>query len=105
MGDKNILVPIEQLRILFEARKVVVSGAVWRPGGGGILDMHERDLFNTGSAREYRVTGVHGKDYAVDDDEELSSAHRSQSAVVSHADFARIRSDPSDPQNRVFRRL
>lgn len=64
VGDENILLPIEQLRILFEARKVVVSGAVSRLVEAGFLTC-TKEQYNTGSAREYRVIGVEGKDYEI----------------------------------------
>lgn len=60
--EEPILLPVEQVRSILAAKKVVVAGTITRLVDLGILEM-TKATYNTGSAREFRFKGVEGKDY------------------------------------------
>jgi len=60
--EEPILLPVEQVRELLVAKKVVVAGTIKRLVELGLLEMTKAE-YNTGSAREFRFRGVEGKDY------------------------------------------
>jgi len=61
-GEEPILLPVDQVREILGAKKVVVAGTIQRLVALGLLEM-TKAAYNTGSAREYRFRGVEGKDY------------------------------------------
>ena len=61
-GDKEILLPIDQLRSFLNIRKVVVSGTVYRLIEVGILEAVDNS-FHTGKAREFRFSGKQGEHF------------------------------------------
>jgi len=61
-GDKPILMPVEQLRGLFNQRKVVVSGAVLRLVEARLLCCVD-EKYHTGKAREFRFVGQEHEHY------------------------------------------
>ena len=60
--DAPILLPVEQVRAILAAKKVVVAGTITRLVDLGLLEM-TKSSYNTGSAREFQFRGVEGKDY------------------------------------------
>ncbi len=60
--EEPILLPVEQVREILTAKKVVVSGTITRLVELGLLEMTKAN-YNTGSAREFKFRGVEGKDY------------------------------------------
>jgi hypothetical protein len=63
--DEPILLPVEQVREILAAKKVVVAGTIKKLVELGILEMTKAE-YNTGSAREFLFRGVEGKDYEVE---------------------------------------
>lgn len=61
-GEKQILLPIDQLRSFLNLRKVVVSGTVYRLIESGILEAVDSS-FHTGKAREFRFSGQQGEHF------------------------------------------
>lgn len=61
-GEEPILLPVEQVRQILKAKKVVVAGTITKLVELGLLEMTKAQ-YNTGSAREYLFKGVMGKDY------------------------------------------
>ena len=61
--DKPILLPIDQLREMFNQRKVVVSGAVLRLVEAGLLLIGD-GKYHTGKAREFFFSGVEHQHYS-----------------------------------------
>lgn len=59
------MLPVEQVRELLVAKKVVVAGTIKKLVELGILEMTKAE-YNTGSAREFRFRGIEGKDYEVE---------------------------------------
>jgi hypothetical protein len=62
--EKPILLPIDQLREMFNQRKVVVSGAVLRMVEAGMLKVVD-GKYHTGKAREFVFSGVEHEHYAL----------------------------------------
>jgi hypothetical protein len=60
--EEPILLPVEQVRELLGAKKVVVSGTISKLIQRGLLELTKPD-YHTGSAREFRFRGVEGRDY------------------------------------------
>lgn len=60
--DEPILLPVEQVREVLAAKKVVVAGTITKLIELGLLEMTKAD-YHTGSAREFKFRGVEGKDY------------------------------------------
>lgn len=60
--EEAILLPVEQVRELLAAKKVVVAGTITRLVELGLLEM-TKATYNTGSAREFRFRGEEGKDF------------------------------------------
>ena len=60
--DEPILLPVEQVRSLLVAKKIVVAGTIKKLVELGILEMTKVE-YNTGSAREFIFRGIEGKDY------------------------------------------
>lgn len=65
-GDGPILLPVEQVREILKAKKIVVAGTITRLVDRGLLEMTKSE-YHTGSAREFRFKGVEGEDYRLDD--------------------------------------
>ncbi|MGE0533443.1 MAG: hypothetical protein AB7O68_00610 [Pirellulales bacterium] len=61
-GPKPVLLPIEQLRTVLKARKLVVGGAVKRLQKHNLL-FEVGEKAHTGRAREFRVGAMEGIDY------------------------------------------
>ncbi len=61
-GESPILLPVEQVREILSAKKVVVAGTIMKLVEMGLLEMTKAQ-YNTGSAREFLFKGVKGKDY------------------------------------------
>ena len=61
-GDEPILLPVEQVREILKAKKVVVAGTITKLVEMGLLEM-TKETYNTGSAREFLFKGIKGKDY------------------------------------------
>jgi len=61
-GEESILLPVEQVREILVAKKVVIAGTIMRLVELGLLEM-TKAAYNTGSAREFLFKGVEGKDY------------------------------------------
>jgi hypothetical protein len=61
-GEEPILLPVEQVREILQAKKVVVAGSIMKLVELGLLEM-TKAAYNTGSAREFVFKGVEGKDY------------------------------------------
>jgi hypothetical protein len=57
-GDP-ILLPIDQIRVILQQRKIVVSGAVQRLLEAGLLEYADKS-YHTGKAREFRFIGMEG---------------------------------------------
>lgn len=72
LGDRNILLPIEQVRAVLERRKVVISGAVLRLAETGVLRIADAK-YHTRRAREYRFVGVLGQHFQVGETNERES--------------------------------
>lgn len=60
--EEPILLPVEQVRDILKAKKVVIAGTITKLVETGMLEMTKAD-YHTGSAREFRFRGVKGKDY------------------------------------------
>ena len=60
--EEPILLPVEQVREILKAKKVVVAGTITKLVELGLLEMTKAD-YHTGSAREFRFRGTEGKDY------------------------------------------
>lgn len=60
--EEPILLPVDQVRAILAAKKVVVAGTITKLVESGMLRM-TKATYNTGSAREYLFKGVEGKDY------------------------------------------
>lgn len=60
--DQPILLPVEQVREILSAKKVVVAGTITKLVEMGLLEM-TKSTYNTGSAREFRFKGTEGKDF------------------------------------------
>ena len=63
--EEPILLPVEQVREILAAKKVVVAGTITKLVELGLLEMTKAE-YNTGSAREFMFRGVKGKDYEVE---------------------------------------
>jgi hypothetical protein len=61
-GEEPILLPVEQLREILSAKKVVVAGTITKLVEMGLLELTKAS-YNTGSAREFRFRGLKGQDY------------------------------------------
>jgi hypothetical protein len=61
-GEKQILLPIDQLRSFLNTRKIVVSGTVHRLIEAKILEAVDVS-FHTGKAREFRFCGKQGEHF------------------------------------------
>tara|TARA_R110002111_G_scaffold107056_2_gene165493 strand:+ start:75937 stop:76626 length:690 start_codon:yes stop_codon:yes gene_type:complete len=64
LGRSNILLPIEQLRVILGRRKVVVSGTVKRLVDAGVVEM-VNEKYHTKRAREFRFSGIKDTHYKV----------------------------------------
>lgn len=60
--EQPILLPVEQVREILAAKKVVIAGTITKLVEMGLLEM-TKATYNTGSAREFLCKGVEGKDY------------------------------------------
>lgn len=60
--DEPILLPVDQVRAILGAKKVVVAGTIMKLVEMGLLEM-TKSTYNTGSAREFRFKGAEGKDF------------------------------------------
>ena len=60
--EQPILLPVEQVRVILKAKKIVISGTITMLVERGLFEMTKSD-YHTGSAREFRFRGVEGKDY------------------------------------------
>jgi hypothetical protein len=60
--DEPILLPVEQVREILSAKKVVVAGTITKLVEMRLLEM-TKATYNTGSAREFRFKGTEGKDF------------------------------------------
>lgn len=60
--EEPILLPVEQVRAILAAKKVVVAGTIMKLVEMGLLEM-TKSTYNTGSAREFRFRGIEGKDF------------------------------------------
>ncbi len=65
-GQEPILLPVEQVREILAAKKVVVAGTITKLVEMGLLEM-TKAAYNTGSAREFRFRGEEGKDYVFEE--------------------------------------
>jgi hypothetical protein len=65
-GDDSILLPVEQVREILAAKKVVVAGTIMKLIDLGLLELTKPE-YNTGSAREFRFKGVEGEDYVFEE--------------------------------------
>lgn len=63
--DKNIFLPIEQLREIIGKRKTVVSGTVMRLVKAGLIAV-ENSKYHTNRAREFRFIGEIGEHFEVE---------------------------------------
>ncbi len=63
--EEAILLPVEQVREILTAKKVVIAGTITKLVELGVLEMTNAE-YNTGRAREFRFRGVEGKDYMFD---------------------------------------
>lgn len=61
-GEQPILLPVEQIRGIIAAKKVVVAGTITKLIDKGLLVM-TKAAYHTGSAREFLFKGEAGKDY------------------------------------------
>ncbi len=61
-GKSPILLPVEQVREILKAKKVVIAGTIMKLVDIGLLEM-TKATYNTGSAREFLFKGEKGKDY------------------------------------------
>ena len=71
-GDEPILLPVEQVREILSAKKVVVAGTITKLVDMGLLEITKPE-YHTGSAREFRFRGEEGTDYIfkkVEEDDE-----------------------------------
>lgn len=66
-GELPILLPVEQVREILSAKKVVVAGTIMKLVEMGLLEI-TKAAYNTGSAREFLFKGVEGKDYVFERD-------------------------------------
>lgn len=66
-GASPILLPVEQVREILSAKKVVVAGTIMKLVEMGLLEM-TKATYNTGSAREFLFKAVEGKDYVFERD-------------------------------------
>lgn len=64
--DEPILLPVEQVREILKAKKVVIAGTLTKLVEMGLLEM-TKAAYNTGSAREFRFKGVEGQDYVFEE--------------------------------------
>jgi hypothetical protein len=64
IGNSNILLPIEQLRIVLSRRKIVISGVVRRLVDCGLIRM-VNEKYHTRRAREYLFVGEQGKHFEI----------------------------------------
>lgn len=69
--DAPILLPVDQVRIILQAKKVVVAGTLTRLIEMGLLEMVKAE-YHTGSAREFRFRGVEGKDFVFETPAEVA---------------------------------
>ena len=60
--EEPILLPVDQVREILQAKKVVIAGTITRLVELGLLEM-TKAAYNTGSAREFKFRGAEGKDY------------------------------------------
>ena len=60
--EEPILLPVEQVRGILKAKKIVISGTITMLVERGLLELTKAD-YHTGSAREFRFRGVQGTDY------------------------------------------
>ncbi len=60
--DEPILLPVDHVREVLAAKKVVVAGTITRLIELGLLEL-TKAVYHTGSAREFRFRGIEGKDY------------------------------------------
>ncbi len=60
--EEPILLPVEQVRAMLSAKKVVVAGTITKLVELRLLEM-TKSTYNTGSAREFRFRGKEGKDF------------------------------------------
>jgi hypothetical protein len=67
-GTESILLPVEQVREILSAKKVVVAGTITKLVDMGLLELTKED-YHTGSAREYRFKGEEGKDFVFEEAE------------------------------------
>jgi hypothetical protein len=61
-GEEPILLPVEQVRNILAAKKVVIAGTITGLVDKGLLEMTKAE-YNTGSAREFKFKGVQGIDF------------------------------------------
>lgn len=61
-GKDPILLPVDQIREILAAKKVVVAGTITKLVDLGLLELTKEE-YHTGSAREFRFKGVEGLDY------------------------------------------
>lgn len=60
--DEPILLPVEQVREILKAKKVVIAGTITKLVEMRLLELTKAD-YHTGSAREFKFRGVKGTDY------------------------------------------